>query len=164
MVKYHSDSERGNMGYSFRLAARVILYAPSHRQDSTYHGLCYISRWALAGTRNCSIEPPWRIEPTTNCTTSERSYHRATSRSLSNIELDAHLVVVSSSCDNLCTARNNTAGTPLVYVTLNRLYYIYKYSPHVFVGAKNILLQKRRNTHTHTHTHTHRHHHHQQQQ
>ena len=30
-----------HMGYSFRLTARVILYAPSHRQDSTYHGLCY---------------------------------------------------------------------------------------------------------------------------
>ena len=25
------------MGYSFRLTARVLLYAPSHRQDSTYH-------------------------------------------------------------------------------------------------------------------------------
>ena len=34
--------------YSFRLAARVLLYAPSHRQDSTYHGLCYTSRGALA--------------------------------------------------------------------------------------------------------------------
>ena len=41
-----------HMGYSFRLAARVLLYAPSHRQDSTYHGLCYTSRGALVGTRN----------------------------------------------------------------------------------------------------------------
>ena len=40
------------MGYSFRLTARVLLYAPSHRQDSTYHSLCYTSRGALAGTRN----------------------------------------------------------------------------------------------------------------
>ena len=31
------------MGYSFRLTARVLLYAPSHRQDSTYRGLCYTS-------------------------------------------------------------------------------------------------------------------------
>ena len=38
-----------NMGYSFRLPARILLYAPSHRQDSTYHGLCYTSRGALAG-------------------------------------------------------------------------------------------------------------------
>ena len=46
------------IGYSFRLTARVILYAPSHRQDSTYHGLCYTSRGALAGTRNSSTGPP----------------------------------------------------------------------------------------------------------
>ena len=47
-----------DMGYSFILAARVLLYAPSHRQDSTYHGLCYPSRGALAGTRNSSMGPP----------------------------------------------------------------------------------------------------------
>ena len=57
MVKDHLDSEREreetrcrHMGYSFRLSTMVILYAPSHRQDSTYHGLCYTSRGALAGT------------------------------------------------------------------------------------------------------------------
>ena len=43
-----------HIGYSYRLAARVLLYAPSHRQDNTYHGLCYTSRGALAGTRNSS--------------------------------------------------------------------------------------------------------------
>ena len=42
------------MGYSVRLATMVILYTPSHRQDSTYHGLCYISR----GTRNSSMGLP----------------------------------------------------------------------------------------------------------
>ena len=47
-----------HIGYSFRLAARVLLYAPSHRQDSTYHDLCYTSRGALAGTRNSSMGPP----------------------------------------------------------------------------------------------------------
>ena len=47
-----------HIGYSFRLAARVLLYASSHRQDSTYHGLCYTSRGALAGTRNSSWSPP----------------------------------------------------------------------------------------------------------
>ena len=36
-------------GYSFRLTARVLLYAPLHRQDNTYHGLCYTSRGALVG-------------------------------------------------------------------------------------------------------------------
>ena len=70
-----------HMGYSFRLAARVLLYAPSHRQDSTYHSLCYTSHGALAGTRNSSMDPPWRIDPTTHCTMNERSYHRAISRS-----------------------------------------------------------------------------------
>ena len=45
------------MGYSFRLAARVLLYAPSHRQDSTYHDFCCTSHGALAGTRNSSMGP-----------------------------------------------------------------------------------------------------------
>ena len=44
--------------YSYRLTARVLFYAPSHRQDNTYHGLCYTSRGALAGTRNSSMGPP----------------------------------------------------------------------------------------------------------
>ena len=46
------------MGYSLWLTARLLLYAPSHRQDSTYHSLCYTSRGALAGTRNNSMGPP----------------------------------------------------------------------------------------------------------
>ena len=62
MVKDHSDNEKESrcrhIGYSFRLTARVLLYASSHRQDSTYHGLCYTSRGALAGTRNSSMDPP----------------------------------------------------------------------------------------------------------
>ena len=47
-----------HIGYSYRLTARVLLYAPSHRQDKTYPGLCYTSRGALAGTRNSSMCPP----------------------------------------------------------------------------------------------------------
>ena len=47
-----------HIGYSYWLTARVLLYAPSHRQDSTYHGLCYTSHGALAGTRNSSMGPP----------------------------------------------------------------------------------------------------------
>ena len=63
--------------YSFRLTARVLLYAPSHRQDSTYHSLCYTSRGALAGTRNNSMGPPhegsirWPIAPWANAFTTE---------------------------------------------------------------------------------------------
>ena len=56
LVKDHSDSEKGNryrhMGYSFRLAARVLLDTLSYRQDNTCHGLCYTSRGALAVTIN----------------------------------------------------------------------------------------------------------------
>ena len=51
-----------HIGYSYRLTARVLLYAPSHRQDNTYHCLCYTSRGALAVTRNSSMGPPWRID------------------------------------------------------------------------------------------------------
>ena len=40
-----------HIGFSYWLTARVLLYAPSHRQDNTYHGLYYTSRGALAGTR-----------------------------------------------------------------------------------------------------------------
>ena len=36
-----------HVGYSYRLTARVILHAPSHTQDNTYHGLCYTSRGTL---------------------------------------------------------------------------------------------------------------------
>ena len=66
-----------HIGYSFRLAAMVLLYAPSHRQDSTYHGLCYTSREALAETRNSSMGPPHEgsirrpIAPWANALTTE---------------------------------------------------------------------------------------------
>ena len=58
------------MGYSFWLAARVILYALFYRQDSTYHGLCYTSHGTLAGMRNSSMGPPWGIDSTTHRTMS----------------------------------------------------------------------------------------------
>ena len=61
MVKDHTDSERGNPllphGLLFHFS-RVLLYASSHRQDKTYHDLCYTSRGALARTRNGSMDSP----------------------------------------------------------------------------------------------------------
>ena len=66
-----------HMGYSFQLTARVLLYAPSHRQGSTYHSLYYTSRGALAGTRNSSMGPPHEgsirrpIAPWVNALTTE---------------------------------------------------------------------------------------------
>ena len=56
-----------HIGYYYRLTARVLLYTPSPRQDNTYHGLCYTSRGALAGTSNSSMGPPhegWIRRPT----------------------------------------------------------------------------------------------------
>ena len=47
-----------HIGYSYRLTAKVLLYAPIHKQDNTYHGLCYTSHGALAETRNSSMGSP----------------------------------------------------------------------------------------------------------
>ena len=43
MVKGYSDSERGKPLPPFHVTMD-LLYAPSHRQDSTYHVLWYTSR------------------------------------------------------------------------------------------------------------------------
>ena len=52
MVEDHSDSERGNPlpphGLLFLISSKGSLYASSHRQDNTYHSICYTSRGALA--------------------------------------------------------------------------------------------------------------------
>ena len=88
-----------HIGYSLRLAAMVVLYASSHRQDNTYHGLCISSFGALAGTRNIPMGLPWRIDPTTHRTMSERSYHGATSRSpglYKDMELKYVCIIVST--------------------------------------------------------------------
>ena len=42
---------RHYMGYSFRLVARGLLFAPPHRQNNTYHGLSNTSRGSLAEIR-----------------------------------------------------------------------------------------------------------------
>ena len=84
MVKDHSDSERererGNP-----LPPHGLLFPISSKGSFIYTvpqtGLCYTSRGALAGTRNSSMGPPCRIDPTTHRTLSEPSYHGATSRS-----------------------------------------------------------------------------------
>ena len=62
MVKDHSDNKRGNLLPPYRLlfpiSSKVFLYALSHRQDNTYHSLCYTSRGALDRTGNSSMGPP----------------------------------------------------------------------------------------------------------
>ena len=83
MVKDHSDSERGSPlpphGYSFRLAARVLLYAPFHRHIP--RPLLHQSRSTGWNEKELNGSTPWRIDPTTHRTMSERSYHGVTSRS-----------------------------------------------------------------------------------
>ena len=59
MVKDHSVSERGiplpPHGLLFPISSKGSFICI--RQDDTYHGLCYTSRGALAGTRNSSMGP-----------------------------------------------------------------------------------------------------------
>ena len=61
---------RHSMSYSFRVAARVILYSPSHRQDSTYYGLYYTSRGSPAGRTKNHIEGSIR-RPMSGCSTTK---------------------------------------------------------------------------------------------
>ena len=45
-----------HMGYSFQLTAKVILYAPSHRQISTYHSLFFtpvVRQWLERPVYRC---------------------------------------------------------------------------------------------------------------
>ena len=63
MVMDHSVSEKGNPlpphGIFFTINSKgsFICTIPKE-QDNTYHGLCYTSRGALAGTRNSSMGSP----------------------------------------------------------------------------------------------------------
>ena len=102
MVKDHSDLLRerkpaaATWVYSFRLAARVLLYASSHRQDNTYHGLCYTSRGALAGTRNSPMGPPWRI------ISNDPSHHERTLLPRSYISLPVMTMMILQNCLKGC--------------------------------------------------------------
>ena len=92
-----------HIGYSYRLTARVLLYAPSHRQDCTYHSLCYTSRGALAGMRNSSRGSPHEGSIRRPIATmSECSYHGATSHSpLENSQVQlVYYFAVKHSCKN----------------------------------------------------------------
>ena len=81
------ETRRRHMGYSFRLAARVLLYASSHRQDNTYHGHCYTSRGALAGTRNSLKERMHKTPNTLNhlCTSFYYLYFVVTCVSITTV-------------------------------------------------------------------------------
>ena len=51
------------MGYSFQLAARDLLYAPSNIHNSIYHGPCCSRSGALVGTRHFSMGPLSETDP-----------------------------------------------------------------------------------------------------
>ena len=54
MVTDHSYNEKPAAATTWA----TLLYDPFHIQDSTYHGLCYTSRGALAGVTISSVSPP----------------------------------------------------------------------------------------------------------
>ena len=92
-----------HIGYSYRLTARVLLYAPSHRQDNTYHGLCYASRGALAGTRNSSMRP-------------------VRGNVLTTQHLVERLVASRTYSRKTCTAENRADGRSRIYRRNNEHY------------------------------------------
>ena len=98
------ETRKRHIGYSYRLTARVLLYAPSHRQDNTYHGLCYTSRGALAGTRNSSMGPPHEgsirrpIAPWANALTTELHLARRFKWTYVNTQTFAHISRIGVAC------------------------------------------------------------------
>ena len=117
-----------HIGYSFRLAARVLLYAPSHRQDSTYHSLCYTSRGALAGTRNSSMGSPHEgsirrpIAPWANAL--PLSYIPLWFMNNEKGSTDIKFVCLSKMCEQSTNIRNNdlTSKAMTYKTTLNSSY------------------------------------------
>ena len=72
-MHHPTDRKEGNVLFNDALNFFYLrLYGVGHmvkdpyRQDDTYHGFRYTSRGALAGTRNSSMGPPRRIDPTTH--------------------------------------------------------------------------------------------------
>ena len=51
----NTDAESGNVMEI--TVFETLLYAPSHRQDNTYHSFYYTSRGSLAGMGNSSMGP-----------------------------------------------------------------------------------------------------------
>ena len=80
MVNDHSASEETCCFHY--IAARILLYAPSHRKDSTSHGFVAPVVGALAKTRSSSVSSSWIINPMTHHTVKQTLYHRAISHSL----------------------------------------------------------------------------------
>ena len=71
MVKDHSDSVRGNPFQPHKLLlptnSKGLLYAPSHRTDSTYHGLCYTSHGAHTMALIIPVMEHWLEQEIAQC-------------------------------------------------------------------------------------------------
>ena len=98
-----------HISYSLRLTARVLLYAPSHRQDSTHHDLCYTSRGALAGTRNSSMGPPHEDR------SDDPSHHERTPLPRSYISLQVRLETKFKKYCNQCVEGYDTASNNVTF-------------------------------------------------
>ena len=72
-----------HMGYTFQLAARVLLYAPSHRQDNTHHSLPLLYQSWSTDWKEKQIDRSTRFDPMTHEWT---LYHEATSCSCPLVE------------------------------------------------------------------------------
>ena len=123
-----------HIGYSYRLTARVLLYAPSLRQDNTYHCLCYTSRGALAGTRNSSMGPPHEgsirrpITPWANALplsyvplpqlARNRSFSFSRSNRDSTFRWDVHMLCILLSCNTHTHTHTHTISC-LLEQTIN---------------------------------------------
>ena len=82
IVIVRKETRCHHIGYSFQLTARVLLYAPSNRQDSTYHSLCVTPVAEHWLEREIAQWVHYEgLTRTTHRTMSERPYHRATSPS-----------------------------------------------------------------------------------
>ena len=87
------------MDYSFRLAARVLLYAP---QFGT-----------LAGMTNSSMGPPWGVDPTTHCTMSSTTeLHLATHYMDYSFRLAARVLLYAPQFGTLAGMTNSSMGPP----------------------------------------------------
>ena len=123
-----------HIGSSFRLPARVLLYAPSHRQDSTYHSLCYTSHGAQAGMRNSSMGPPHEgsirrpIAPWASALTTE--LHLAPVNYQYHVKLKLVTEPKNRTLRNLyCRCKEN-----IIYIWRKEMFYLTTHSTHFIYG------------------------------
>ena len=138
IVNVHLDSERGNPllplhRLLFVISSKDLLYAPSLRQDSTCHGLCYTSCERLTGMRNASVGPPWGIDPK-----EWMLYHGATSHFLKC----SYVLKLIDGYSNRSTVAKMESKC-MVFIILK----YFKDTPNTFyIGIRNIFIKKKKIT------------------